>query len=184
MMRLPDVIGSVIVARKKSEDPLPGTTVRAPFAVAAALGDYQPTELARGLRIATVVLEHAAIEVYGAFQPAEWEHLADLFEEAFLPAPEVTQPGPVMASIIDQVSARTGQQAGPTDAKSSKGASLQDRVRGLSYPQAWAVLIAIDFRRRFADRLDEGARWWELPVRWALLDQERQRREKNRKTSG
>lgn len=157
------------MARKRSKDKL-GMTCYPPAEVAATLGAFKTTELTQAIRIAAQILGRAAGEVSGMFDAAEWTRLAALLESRSV-EPEFPNPGPLLGDLAQQASERYGLGG---EAKPAKVESVADRLRRLSYAQAWAVLIALGFRRDNADRLDDGARWWDVATRWRLLTEEQE----------
>jgi hypothetical protein len=157
------------VARKKAVEKQ-GMTCYPPAEVAAAVGRFATTELTQAIRIAAHLLGQAGGEVAVTFSPDEWGVLAEVLEDAVL-MPEVSTPGAVLADLTEQAASRLGLGRSP-DGKPPKEGAIADRLRRLTYPQAWAVLIAVKFRKEHADRIPEGARWWELPVRWQVLQQQ------------
>ena len=157
------------MGRKRAAKEKLGMSVYPPAEVAAALGAFKTVELTLAIRVAAQLLGQAAAEASALFSPAEWAVLADTLEDRAV-EPEVPNPGPLLAELVQQAAARFGV-AGGLDGK--KGAApLVERLRALTYPQAWAVLIAVRFRREQAERIEDGAQWWDLPVRWRLLNQE------------
>lgn len=142
-----------------------GTTVYAPRHVAAALGGRKPSELKLACRIAAHLLQLAATEVAGRFSPAEWERL-----HVMLASREMEPEQRTAAQNLGDYVEDTAHLLREADAEDT--IAVAARLRELSYVQAWAVRISIQFRKDYAHLIEPGAAWWTLSVREAILNPE------------
>jgi hypothetical protein len=158
------------MARKRVRERM-GMSVYPPAEVAPALGAFKSTEFERGIRLAARMLGEAAEQIAGEFTPAEWEFMARIMTDRRI-EPEADEPGAAVAQFVDQAHRLTGA-APEQPAKGGAARSVGDlvgRLRRLTFPQAWAVIIALDFRARNAEEIEEGCRWWEPRGRWPIIE--------------
>jgi hypothetical protein len=154
---------------RKRLTPYRAITLRAPAELAGPLGNFADPELRRGLRVVAYHLRQAAQEIGQLFSDEEWRLLARALEdriEQLELSPDAPDPGRTLAAFVEQGLARLAV-AGPEGAAGD--APLAQRVAGLTHLQSWALVIALDFEFRHREKLAEGARWWEVATRWAVL---------------
>jgi hypothetical protein len=149
---------------RKAKKEKQGMSVYPPYEVAPAVGAFKTTELTLSIRRDAHVMGLAAGEVGCAFGPAEWAYLAAVLPDRVI-EPEAPDPGAMLAEVVAQAERRFG----PPDLPGGPAGTLAERLRALAYHQAWAVLVAVRFFRDNEGGLADGARWWEMPARWAAL---------------
>lgn len=137
-------------------------SVNPPAEVAGPLGGYRTRPLSQGCRIAAYLVSDAAVEVAAMFTPEEWEALAVALKDKSI-EPEVPEPGDFLARVVDRHASHYGLALPDRGGKSAQ--ALVGRLRKLLYTQAWAVLIAVQFRHEHAGPWAEGDHWWELAYR-------------------
>jgi hypothetical protein len=153
------------MARKRSANEKAGMTVYPPLECAAVLGAFKTRELTVAVNCATHVLGVAAVEVAGTFSPGEWGLIASVLEDKVVDH-DLAEPGPALGQMVETACARFGLAAAD-----ALPAPLADRLRALTYAQAWAVLISLRFRKVNARHLEPGMRWWDVGARWQAMCQ-------------
>lgn len=149
-------------------------SVNPPYEVASALGDYRTVPLTQAIRIAAQLIGDAALIVAEKFTPDEWAIVAHAYEDRVI-EPEDTQPGPALARHVDRHHSR--YRLGEPLAKRDKHAveKLITRISELDYLEAWAAIIACQFRWQFVTTLKPEDPWWSLAFRKQFLEQMRQK---------
>ena len=149
-------------------------SVNPPYEVSAALGDYRTVTLTQAVRCAAQLFGDAALEVASKFTPEEWELLAEAYQDRTI-EPELHNPEHILADMVERAHARYNIGATlktkPADTEKAV-ASVVERIRELDYCQAWAVVIACQFRWRCPV---EGKQWWKLEYRRQYLNEARKR---------
>jgi hypothetical protein len=155
--------GASMPRKSRKETDTAALSVRPPRSVAPAIGDIKSVELALSVRRDATMLTVGAVEVAGMLSAAEWEVVARALRGRTV-EPEVTSPGAQLADHVRIAHAAYG--VGRRDAEPKKEApSLADRLAALSYPQAWALIVAVRFRWAHEAQLAPGEEWWQLSVR-------------------
>jgi hypothetical protein len=139
-------------------------SVSAPFEVAAPLGGYRTVTLTQAIRVAAQLLGDATVAVSDMFTPAEWQVIAESFQNRAI-EPEIPTPGYVLGTYVERASHRRvfAERLGENPQKALN--SLIKRLENLSYVHAWAVIIACQFYSQFCTKIEEGDPWWRLPYR-------------------
>jgi hypothetical protein len=114
------------------------------------------------------LVARAGVENARRFLPDEWLYLADCCNGTVW-EPDFSDPGRLLAEQVreadhfDALGARW--LTGPADVP-----ELAEKLSGLNYAQAWAVIIAVQF---FWDNRDEinvpADEWWTVPYRLAFM---------------
>lgn len=121
------------------------------------LGSSSP-RLNRALGIAATVLGDAQDEVESLFAPAEWRILRSRLD-AFFIDPEYRKPQLMVAEKLERCS-----EASP---------DLIVKIKDLTYPQFWAMLLVIEWAEDHEDSADrERSRWWLRAFRAAVRSRE------------
>lgn len=124
----------------------------------AALGDAGPA-LTEAAECWAECVTRAGAEVAGRLAPAEWHYLADMLRGTRM-EPSFGDPGAILAADAADADAHEGLG----EKWGADPAALAGKLAGLSYAQAWAVVLAC---RWFwaAGKLPRGAAWWEPAYR-------------------
>lgn len=151
--------------RKSAQTRKTMMSVYPPYEVACAVGEYRVTAFNQVIRIGAQLLGDAAVAVAPRFTEAEWGVIATAFSDEI--PPEDTQPGATLARQVDRAHHR--YRAGLPLGKNADKAvvDLVARLERLSYLEAWAVVIACQFRAdpEYADNVRDGGQWWDLGFR-------------------
>ena len=158
-------------AEKKQRKDKGQMSVNPPWDVGPVLGGYRTVTLTQAVRIAAHLLAEATSEVARMFTPAEWDLIAEALKVRVF-EPEAPNPAAFLASLIGR--AQLLYEPREPASKDKAGAPLLDRVSQLSYLQAWAVVMAAQFRWEVAESLKDGEHWWEPAVRAKHLPRQHQ----------
>ena len=112
------------------------------------------------------ILGDAALAVAERFATKEW-NLLSLVLRGRTYDPDAPMPGVVLAEHVE----RTHRLGMLTEhlgkGADAKAADLAGRLRALSYLEAWAVIVAVEWRETQGERPADSDAWWTLPYRQA-----------------
>jgi hypothetical protein len=156
--------GAEMPRKSRKETDTAALSVRPPRSVAPDLGDVKSVELALAVRCWAKVLRVAGRDVASLFSAAEWDLIARALRGRGV-EPEVSAPAALLADYVSDAQPDAGGAAheGPPHRKGVP--PLAERLAGLSYPQAWAVVVAVRFRWAHAAELAPGEEWWQRSCR-------------------